>query len=81
MGTIEKRIENLEKAMLPVDWEPVELRMYVEDCSLPGKDKPEKLQMVIKSGTPTKPGRTYHREAAETETSFLARVEALELAA
>lgn len=81
MGKIEKRIENLERVMLPVDWEPVELRIFVEDCSLPGKDKPKELSCIIKSGTPTEPGRTYHREAAETETSFLARVEALELAA
>ena len=81
MGTIVKRIENLERAMLPVDWEPVELRIYVEDCSLPGKDKPKELSCIIKSGTPAKSGRTYHREEAESETSFLARVEALELAA
>jgi len=76
-----KRVENLEKAMLPVDWEPVEIRIYVEDASLAGKNTPEYLSMVIKSGTPAKPGRTYHRAAEETETAFLDRVEAAELAA
>ncbi|MBC8441848.1 MAG: hypothetical protein H8D87_19450 [Deltaproteobacteria bacterium] len=73
---ISKRIEALEQAMLPVEWEPVEIRLYVEDCSLAGKNTPEYLSMIIKSGTPARPGRTYHRAAEETETAFLARIEA-----
>jgi len=79
MATIESRIEALEKVMAPIDWEPVELRMYVEDCSIAGKNTPERLSMVIKSGTPAKPGRTYHRGADETEEAFLERIEAAEL--
>jgi len=80
MATIDKRIEALEKVMAPIDWEPVELRLYVEDCSKAGNDKPERLSMVIKSGTPAKPGRSYHREETEEEEAFLSRVEASELA-
>ena len=81
MNKLISRVENLEKAMLPVDWEPVEIRIYVEDASLAGKNTPEYLSMIIKSGTPARPGRTYHRatEETETEAAFLARIEAAEL--
>lgn len=74
MNNLESRIEALEKAIGTEEWEDVEISMYVKDCSLAGADKPERLSMVIKSGTPTKPGRTYHRQEAETETVFRERI-------
>lgn len=79
MNKLISRVENLEKAMLPVDWEPCEIRLYVEDASKTGDDTPEYLSMVILSGTPARPGRTYHRGADETEAAFLERIEAAEL--
>lgn len=78
---ISKRIEALEKVMAPVEWEPVEIRIYIEDCSKPGDGKPDRLQFVTKSGMPARPGRTYHRQEAETEKAFLERIEAAELIA
>ncbi|ABW68753.1 hypothetical protein [Desulfosudis oleivorans] len=80
-NNLKTRIEALEKVMAPIDWEPVEIHIYVEDCSIAGQNTPEELLMVIKSGTPAKHGRTYHRGADETAAAFLARCEAAELAA
>jgi hypothetical protein len=74
-----KRIEALEKAMEPVEWEPVELRMYVMDASKAGHDTPERLSMIIHSGTPSRAGRKYNRGEAEAEEAFIERVKAAEL--
>ena len=71
---LEQRIEALEKAIGAEEWPDVEISMYVKDCSLAGIGKPERLSMVTKSGTPTRPGRTYRRQEAETETVFRERI-------
>ncbi len=81
MNNLTTRIEALERAMAPVESEPVEIHIYQKDCFKAGHDTPDSLSMVIKSGTPTRPGRTYHRQEAETETAFLERIEAEEVAA
>lgn len=78
MNNLTTRIEALERAMAPVELEPVELRMYAVDCSKAGHDTPERLSIVIHSGTPSRPGRKYHRTAEETETDFLDRIKAAE---
>lgn len=72
MGTLEKRVVDLERALATVDWEPVEIFIYSEDGSLPGNGE-ERLIMIIKSGVPEIPGRTYNRGEQETEAAFLKR--------
>jgi hypothetical protein len=74
------RIESLEQTAAADIWEPVELRMYVQDCSIAGQDTPERLSMLMHSGTPTRPGRKYHRADDETEAAFLDRIKAAEAA-
>lgn len=70
-----KRIEALEKVMTPPGWEDVELHIIEMDASETGEDKPGKLSIVIKSGTPGRSGRSYYRGENEAEAAFLSRVE------
>jgi hypothetical protein len=79
MGQIEKRLERLEEMLTPIaEKEAVEIHIIEQDFSKDG-DGQERLFMVIKSGTPKRPGRTYHREETETEETFLERIKTAEL--
>ncbi len=75
MATQASRVETLEQRMLPVDFDPVEIGIYVKDCSKPGDGKAARLATVIHSGTRERPGREYHRGSEETEQAFRQRID------
>ena len=78
MNNLQSRIEALEKEMVTEEWEDHEIHIIGIDGSLAGRDTPGRLSIVIKSGRPGKPGRSYYRKDTESEEAFLERIEAEE---
>lgn len=74
-----KRILTLEKAITTEEWPDAEIHIIEIDASEAGRGKPGRLSIVIKSGTPDRPGKSYCRGESETEEAFLERIKAAEL--
>jgi len=73
MMSIEKRIRLLEQNAADLPWPDTTINLFVTDGRRTPDPDPDRLQMVVKAGTPQKRGKVFHREPGESETDFIER--------
>lgn len=69
---LQRRIELLENAAKNHEWPNIFIELYLKDGRKTPDPEPDRLQMIIKAGTPTG-GQTFHRGPDESETDFTKR--------
>jgi mannose-6-phosphate isomerase class I len=77
MTKLEDRIMALERHLSEEEWPVHTVIVMRQDCSKSSGDEGE-VWMIIKSGSPTVAGASYHRGETETLEAFQKRVDAAE---
>jgi hypothetical protein len=71
---LEQRIKALEETAYDPGWPATCVELYVTDGRLnPPDPEPDRLQMVVRAGTPQKRGEVFHRMPDESEQEFIER--------
>lgn len=70
---LQRRIELLENAAKNHEWPNIFIELFFKDGRKTPDPEPDRLAMVIRAGSPSKAGQTFHRGPDESETDFIAR--------
>jgi hypothetical protein len=70
---LEQRIRQLEENAADLEWPDTTINIFATDGRRTPDPEPDRLQMIVLSGSPQKRGKVFRREPGESETDFIER--------